>query len=168
MIFSGWGAVLAFAASVIVALRCPADQYDRISSGERSTATSSIAVMEAVVYKDLFEHHSSEGDKKFYTAYFLEADRQSAAYFSSLFNKFVPRVEIGTNNLLITSSGVIDKLTKRPGKLFWARVQSVSNDTADVEAGWYTGPQGQESILYHLNRFGKNWKIIKTSPITIS
>lgn len=130
-------------------------------------APSLAALLELLVYQDLVNNQSGEADKKNFGAYFLEAKQKEIPYFSCFFSNSAPRIEFGTNNLILSNSGAVDKLTKKPGKLFWARLQNVSSNFANVDAGSYVGPQGAESLTYQLKWNGTNWIIINRAMQTV-
>ena len=131
-------------------------------------AASLNSILEGQVYQDLVASHLKGDAKNYYGAYFLAANKENTAYLRLLFSNSVPRVELGTNNLIVANSIMIDRLTQKAGKVFWARVQSVSNNVADVEAGWYTGPEGAESIQYRLAWTGTRWVTISRKTLSIS
>ncbi len=139
--------------------------------GEASSRLSeqpTVIVVQGEVYKDLIASQSASAEKKVYGAYVLDVDKRYAPYFSGLFSNNVPRVDFTTNNLVHPENFIIDAITKKAAKLFWANVGAISNNTAEVTAGWYAGPLASENLTYRLIFNGTNWVIIYRSPPGVS
>jgi hypothetical protein len=116
-------------------------------------------MIKATVYQDLLGHPSKEAAKRI-GAYFLEANEQDKAYLQPFFANWQPRVEVGeTNDVAITKTNVIDRLTGKPARLFWARVKSLSNHIAQVTGGLYETPEAGVEYQYQLVFDGTNWVI---------
>jgi hypothetical protein len=127
------------------------------------TAHSKISAelgIKAAVYKDLLGN-SSKDTAKFIGAYFLEAKNQERAYLQSLFANWQPRVEVGdTNNVIITKSNVVDRLSGKPATLFWARVRSQTNNEVQAVGGRYSTPEAGVEYHYQLTFNGTNWIVL--------
>lgn len=125
-----------------------------------SNATPSAALaIKAVVYRDLLGKRNEDA-AKLQGAYFLEASNDERDYLQSCFTNWLPRVEVGrTNDAIISKTGVIDRVTGKPGVLYWARVLSQTNATAKAVGGWHSSPQAGGQFDYELALSGTNWVI---------
>ena len=93
-------------------------------------------------------------------AFFLESSQDQKAYLQSHFTNWVPRVEVWTsNNVQITKTNVIDRVTGKPAKLFWARVVAHSNQTAQAVGGWHFSAVAGGQFNYQLVFNGTNWVV---------
>lgn len=138
---------------------CLADQ----SLGDSSSAENSRTATDApdvVVLLDLVRSQTDEQTKHIYGVYFVQIDTNNAGKIKAALKDFVPRVEVGTNNAVFTSKGLIDKLSQRPAELFWAKVEARSDNVVTVAAGYYISPEGSVSFEYKLKWDGTKWVII--------
>lgn len=120
--------------------------------------TDELRIKEAI-YRDLVGKRR-EGIGGTIGAYFLEASKEEKAHLQSVFTNWSPRVEIGeTNNVIITKTGVVDRITSKPSTLFWARLESKTNSTARAKSGWHSGPEAGGTFKYQLRLDGTNWVI---------
>jgi hypothetical protein len=124
------------------------------------TPTSSKALIQGRIYQDLVADHSKRDNGQFYGAFFLEPPFEDATYLNAQFTNCVPRVELGTNNVLLTHGRLVDKLTKKPAAVFWSRTPAITNDVAEVIAGWSMGPEAGQLIRYTLTLTNGTWIII--------
>ena len=120
--------------------------------------------LEGIVYKDLV---AGESTNKNCGLLCLGTD-QNQTYLTSLFTNVVPRIEPGTNNIVIGEYGLSDRITGRPAKFFWADLESLTNNIATIDAGSDTGRRGFVSYSYQLRAKGTNWVIVKRRVVAIS
>lgn len=152
----------ALSALVIVAMGLFVFGQNRIEPSETNNANlPRELVIKGAVYQDLLGSPSKDA-AKFEGALFLEATESETNYLRSLFVNWQPRVEVGaTNNLIITKSNVIDRLTGKPATLYWARVVSQTNQTAQAVGGTYSTSEAGAEYHYQFTFDGTNW-IIKS------
>jgi hypothetical protein len=113
-----------------------------------------------IVYRELFDRFTSSTTRSnYFGAFFVEVKPQDVTYLQSLFRNFLPRIECGTNNVQFKDGGIIDKATQKPAVLFWARVESVSEKMAEVEAGWHSSSESGAQFRYYLASDGINWSV---------
>ena len=139
------------------------NQY-RSPNGAVTGASPAVqSFIKGIVYKDLITNWTATASaERSIGAIFLEANRDEVTYLRSLFTNVMPRVDFGTNHVVLSKAGVTDKLTQKPATLLWARVQAVTNNVATVRAGWYSSPESGEQLRYELTLGGlggTNWFI---------
>jgi hypothetical protein len=125
-------------------------------------------IPEIVVLQDLVESQDGEISKSIYEVYFVQVDKKYSQRVEALFKNFSPRIELGTNNASFTPNCLIDKVSQKPAKLFWAILETQSGGEATVDAGYYVGPEGSVDFEYRLKWNGTSWVIIAREDRTVS
>jgi len=124
---------------------------------QKSTPTTE-GQLAGIVYGELFGRFTKATTRSnYFGAYFVEAKPQDVTYLQSLFTNSLPRVECGTDNVTFKDGRIIHKATQKPSVLFWARVESVSDEAAEVEAGWHSSSESGATFRYYLAFDGFNW-----------
>lgn len=129
----------------------------------------SVSGIKGEVYRDLLGKRQGVGATNGVRgAFFLEALPNEKSYLESIFRNWSPRVEVGsTNNVLITKTNIIDRLTGKPGVLVWARVVSQTNGVAHAVGGWHYSPEAGQESRYDLAFNGTNWIITAKKTGTV-
>ena len=123
--------------------------------------SSELAIKAAVYHEMLVRHREWPTNGGQLGAFFLESSPNERTYLQLLFTNWTPRVEVGaTNNVQITKSNVIDRVTGKPAKLFWARVVSQTNRMAQAVGGWHFTPSAGGQFSYQLHFNGTNWRVL--------
>jgi hypothetical protein len=112
------------------------------------------------VLQDLVRGQTDERAKAIYEVYFIHINMTNASTVETEFKGFLPRIELGTNNAVFTSNGLVDKVSQRPAKMFSVKMKSQSGNFAIVFAQCYIGPEGVVNFEYKLKWDGTNWIIV--------
>ena len=118
------------------------------------------AILQALAYQDLMSAQSTREERHALGAFFLLPPFEDAADLSKKFTNAVPRVDLGTNNLAVVNGRHMDKATQRPAVILWAKTPAVSNNVAEVSAGWSIGPEAGQFIRYTFAFTNGNWAIM--------
>jgi hypothetical protein len=132
------------------------------------TAEGRSDIPEIVALQDLVESQNGEISKSIYEVYFVQVDKKYSQRVESLFKNFSPRIELGTNNASFTPNCLIDKVSQKPAKLFWATLEAQTGGEVTVDAGYYVGPEGRVDFEYRLKWSGTGWVIIAREERTVS
>lgn len=123
-------------------------------------AIETASKLKGIVYQDqITSFLTATNSQHYFGALFLETIPAEASYIQGLFTNSLPRVECGTNSVTIGSNRITDKISQKPAALFWAHVTSCSARTAEVTAGWYSGPESGMKSRYLLNCSGGEWTV---------
>jgi uncharacterized protein YoxC len=122
-----------------------------------------------LVCADMIAKFSEGKGTNIYGAYFVASLEQKAGILK-LLTYSIPRLEVGTNNLVQTQKGLFDQITKKPAAIFSAKIKSISATEATVSAFWASGPEAAAGYEYRLtNTVAKtNWIIVSRALKHIS
>lgn len=135
-------------------------QIQMADETRQKTTPTAEGKLVGIVYGELFGRFTKATTRSnYFGAFFVEAKPQDVAYLQSLFTNSLPRVECGTNNVIFKDGRIIDKITQKPSVLFWARVESVSDKAAEVEAGWHSSSESGAKVRYYLAFDGISWSV---------
>jgi hypothetical protein len=152
--FAAWGADNGLAAA----------RGENESGAESANHLADVGIKVAV-YREMLRSPLKSAAAKREGAYFLESSPGERVHIEPFFRNWSPRVEVGTtNNVLITKTNVMDRLSGKESRLFFARVLSRTNNTAVAAGGWHTSPVAGASSTYQLAFDGTRW-IVKSKKI---
>jgi len=134
---------------------------------KESQLSGNANLIKAVVYKDIIEKQNHVTGTNIFTLYCLDEDK-SESHLLSIFTNSVPRIELGTDNVAFSKYTMTDKLTAKPAKLFWVKIKSISDHSAEVYVGWRTGARSSENFLYKLRFENGRWIIAERKETSIS
>jgi hypothetical protein len=132
----------------------------RLGDVKPSDTVSADLDVKTVVYRDLIGQ-PSEARSKAFGAYSLEADANEEGPLLAVFTDWSPRVETSTNNVIITETNVIDRLSGKPAVLYWTRLSGRTNGTVSAVGGRYYGPRSGVEFNYDLRYNRTNWSILQ-------
>lgn len=137
----------------------------KLVSGDSGPAQA--LILEGKAIQCLVETNRKFDEKQSFGLYCIIAPG-AEGYLKTVLTNSTIRIEYSTNNILCTKYCILDKVTKRSARKFWAKVISISKDSAVVHAGWYTGPLASEVISFNFSLKNGKWILVSQEPILIS
>ncbi len=132
---------------------------------QEKTAVSTSAKIESeikrAVYADFIAGHLKDGAARtYYGAFFFSAKSNEVSFLQAYFTNNAPRFEFATNNIVVKKGCISDRITGKPATLFWAKIGAITNNIADVRAGYHSDPEAGATFDYKVKCVGTNTTVV--------